>query len=273
MSFVRVFTVALLVVTSLDAQDAVVSRNVNLRDDPSSATPAIRLLYPGAELLLLDGETTDGYYHVLTMAGEEGWVYAARILLLPEEPPSPDEVFNDCPMEGNARRADIRALNILKNRTTAPTQITTVALRDILAPGDDETRFSESMGVRVTGYVFAVKPGSGESVNCGANDPEFKDAHIELTLNASDTLETERFVVEVTPKWRAFMAEQGEDWSNAALRARLQGRCAEFTGWMFWDKHHRRDAEHTDAGAGDNWRATAWEIHPVTGVRVVPCPS
>ena len=101
---------------------------------------------------------------------------------------------------------------------------------------------------------------------------QFKDSHIELTLSASDTAETRRFVVEVTPKWRDFRAQQGEDWSNAALRALLRGSCAEFTGWMFWDAHHRGDAENTDPGGGNNWRATAWEIHPVTSLRVVPCP-
>ena len=32
-------------------------------------------------------------------------------------------------------------------------------------------------------------------------------------------------------------------------------RCAEFTGWMFWDKHHRGDAENTDPDGGPTWEA------------------
>jgi len=260
----------------LSAQDAVVSRNVNLRNDPSTDNPRIRLLLPGAELFLLDTAKTDGYYHVRTMAGEEGWAYGARVRILDDEvPDGPPEVFNDCPMEGNAERADIRTLNILKNRNTAPPPpaIDTIALEAILQPGDDETRFSSAAGAVVTGYVFDVKAGSVESVNCGATTVGLKDAHIELTLDAADTLPERRFVVEVTPKWRTYMAEQGVDWSNAALRSAIEGKCAEITGWMFWDKPHRADAENTDPGAGNNWRATAWEIHPVTGIRVVACPS
>lgn len=61
--------------------------------------------------------------------------------------------------------------------------------------------------------------------------------------------------------------------ADAFLRNALEDKCAEVSGWMFWDRHHRGDAENTDPGAGNNWRATAWEIHPVTAIRVVPCPN
>ena len=50
----------------------------------------------------------------------------------------------------------------------------------------------------------------------------------------------------------------------------LQGKCAEFTGWMFWDAWHDDEAENTAPGRPGNWRATAWEIHPITAIRVVP---
>ena len=45
-----VLTFLALVSLPLAAQDAVVSRNVNLRSDPSTQNPEIRLLLPGAEL-------------------------------------------------------------------------------------------------------------------------------------------------------------------------------------------------------------------------------
>jgi hypothetical protein len=271
------FALAFLALASppLAAQDAVVSRNVNLRSDPSTQNPEIRLLLPGAELFLLESEKTNGYYHVRTMAGEEGWAYGARIRLLPQQE-GPSEIFNNCPMEGNADRADIRASNRLKNRFTAPqpSEIDgTITLTRILQSGDDETRFSSSVGATVTGYVFDVKAGSAESVNCGATTVAFKDTHVEVTLNDTDTDKTQRFIAEVTPKWRAYMADQGQDWSNVGLRDLIEGRCAEITGWMFWDRHHRGDAENTDPGAGNNWRATAWEIHPVTAIQVVTCPN
>lgn len=257
------------------AQDAVVSRNVNLRNDPSTQNPAIRLLLPGAELVLLSQARTNNYYNVQTMAGEPGWVYAPRVRVLPA-PPGPTQIFNNCGLEGNASRDDTRERNTMKNRFTTPqpTDINAaITLQALLQPGDDETRFQDSDGAVVVGFVFDVKAGSTESVNCGATTVQFKDTHIEVTLSATDTDRTRRFIVEVTPKWRAFMAPSGVDWSNVGLRNMIEGQCAEFTGWMFWDRHHRGDAENTDPGAGNNWRATAWEIHPVTAVRVVPCPN
>ena len=81
---VLTFVVNLVGVGSTKAQDAVVSRNVNLRNDPSTQNPAIRLLLPGAELFLLSQTKTSNYYNVQTMAGEPGWapgsVYCRRLL-------------------------------------------------------------------------------------------------------------------------------------------------------------------------------------------------
>jgi hypothetical protein len=42
---------------------------------------------------------------------------------------------------------------------------------------------------------------------------------------------------------------------------------------MFWDAYHDDEAENTTLGRPENWRATAWEIHPVTAIRTVPRPS
>lgn len=87
-----------------------------------------------------------------------------------------------------------------------------------------------------------------------------------------DTAENQRVIVEVTPKWRAYMAQLGQDWSTATLSHTLKDHCAEFTGWMFRDSYHDDEAENTALGRPGNWRATAWEIHPVTAIKVVPCP-
>lgn len=141
----------------------------------------------------------------------------------------------------------------------------------MLAPGDDEDRWSTESAARVVGHVFDVKPGDRETVNCGEKAIEFRDTHIELTLNESDTAKSRRVIVEVAPRWRHFFAP-GVDWSTAALRERLEGRCARFGGWMFFDDEHDDEAENTRPGREDNWRATAWEIHPATDIDSVPCP-
>ncbi len=58
------------------AQTATVVQNVNLRPDPSSEYPAIRLLKPSEpSLTLLDPTPEAGYYHVRTSTGEEGYVW------------------------------------------------------------------------------------------------------------------------------------------------------------------------------------------------------
>ena len=271
-SALTVLSCLLVVVGPATAQDAVVSYNVNLRQDPSSSNPEIRLMLPGAELFLLSQTRTNNYYNVRTMDNVVGWAYAPRVRLLP--PPSgPPEVFNSCGLEGNASRPDIQERNRMKNRGTAPQASdidASITLQAILQPGEDETRFEDSDGATITGFVFDVKAGSTESVNCGATTVQFKDTHIEVTLSSADTDQTRRFIIEVTPKWRAFKAPL-EDWSNVGLRNLIEGQCAEFTGWMFWDEHHQGDAENTDPGGGNNWRATAWEIHPVTDIRAVSC--
>ena len=71
------------------AQEAVVTRNVNLRRDPSTNKPPIRLLVPPDTVDLLEPEQTSGYYHVRTEDREEGWVWGSNIRVLSGGEPSP----------------------------------------------------------------------------------------------------------------------------------------------------------------------------------------
>lgn len=76
-------------------------------------------------------------------------------------------------------------------------------------------------------------------------------------------------IVEVTPRWLAIMTAKGVDWSTRTLRDRVLGRWVKVTGWMLFDVEHRKQAENTAPGRPRNWRATAWEIHPITAIKVV----
>ena len=258
---------------SAQAQDAVVKRNVNLRTYADVDSTKIRTLQKSEEISLLEPDKFQNYYHVVTAASEEGWVWSPNIRIV--FPADPAEVHNGCPLEGNAQSERGRQINQMKNRTEAPTSTDidpVITLAAILQPSDDEDRWQESQAAVVTGFVVDVFPGGKETVNCGASALQHRDTHIELALNSSDTADNRRVIVEVTPRWRAFMADQGEDWSTSALDA-LEGQCAEFTGWMFWDAYHDDESENTTPGRPENWRATAWEIHPVTAIRAIPCPS
>jgi len=184
------------------------------------------------------------------------------------------EIYNGCGIEGDARSPGVQALNRLKNRYTAPQQIDpAITLDAMLAPGKDTGRWKVKQGAEIIGYVSDVKVGGIESTNCHARAAEKRDTHIELVLDPMAGSPTQRVVVEVTPRWRAIMAAQGMDWSTRALRDRLLGRWIKVRGWMLFDVEHQNASENTARGRERNWRATAWEIHPITSIEVVQRPA
>jgi len=169
----------------------------------------------------------------------------------------------------------VQALNRLKNRYTAPAAAdvdSQVSLSALVRPGDDRERWDERRGASVVGYVFDVKPGGIETVNCKARDLPDRDTHIELVVDPMNAGGPQRVIVEVTPRWRAMMAAKGVDWSTAALRRAYLGRWVRVTGWLLFDAEHANAAENTAPGRARNWRATAWEVHPISSIEVVPRP-
>jgi hypothetical protein len=179
-----------------------------------------------------------------------------------------------CPPKGDAKIESVRALNVLKRRMNAPRAEeidSKVTLAAMVAPGNDEYRFNENRGAVIEGYVADVKVGGIESVNCHTRQPYYRDTHIELTLDAKHPEdESEHVIVEVTPQVRAVMAKAGTDWSTAALRMSILGRWIRVTGWLLYDAEHAPNAANTHEGKAHIWRATVWEIHPITAIEVLP---
>jgi hypothetical protein len=185
------------------------------------------------------------------------------------------EIFNGCGMEGDGRNLGVRALDRLKNRYTQPSpgQIDSrITLAAILASGNDITRWKVKEGAEIVGYVWDVKRGGIESTNCRARDDADRDTHIELVLDPMHSDRSARVIVEVTPRWRYIMRERGADWSTRSLRDQFLGRWVKVRGWMLFDSEHKGDSENTAPKRAANWRATAWEIHPVTSIEVVTRP-
>lgn len=185
-----------------------------------------------------------------------------------------DGAFPGCGETGDAVSASVRALNRLKNRSAVPADSdidTSVTLRALLAPGDDRVRWSEQRAATIVGFVRDVEVGGVETVNCHAKTPDHRDTHIVLAASAGDDGQRP-VIVEVTPGWRARGAGAGADWSTDSLRAAFQGRWVRVTGWLMYDVEHQGQAEHTAPGRTGNWRATAWELHPVTRIEVAPSP-
>jgi hypothetical protein len=175
-------------------------------------------------------------------------------------------------MEGDARSPGVRALDRLKNRYTAPRaedMDSAITLEAILAPGNDISRWKVKEGAEVVGYVWDVKRGGVESANCQARGDPDRDTHIELALDPMHSGSSLRMIVEVTPRWRYLMNARGMDWSTRALRDQFLGRWVKVRGWKLFDAEHKTESENTAPGRPRNWRATAWEIHPVTSIEAV----
>jgi uncharacterized protein YgiM (DUF1202 family) len=65
------------------AQTAVVTRNVNLRPDASSNGIPVGTLKIGTKIQLVDTERTNGFLHVKTEDGKEGWVWSRNLQVQP----------------------------------------------------------------------------------------------------------------------------------------------------------------------------------------------
>jgi hypothetical protein len=114
-----------------------------------------------------------------------------------------------------------------------------------------------------------VKIGGIESCNCNSRDPRFRDTHIVLALDPKEKKASRMVVAEVTPRWREIMQQRGADWSTDGLKKTLIGKKVRLRGWMLYDWHYTDESENTNPGGRKNWRATAWEVHPVISIEVL----
>jgi hypothetical protein len=265
----------LLASGSLAGQNLVVTRPSNIRRDPSSQHTPRGHLMPGDAFTLLSPDTVNGYLHGHRPAlSSSGWVWARNVRIVGDTTPQPvvaAAAYDGCPLIGSAKSALFKALNPQKNRSKVPTNADidhSVTLSAMLAPGDDHGRFDSAKAAEIVGFVFHAKPGGKETTNCGVGDPRHRDTHIEIVASPTDTLGRQRVIVEVTPRWRAAELLLGNDWSTANLHHSIEGEWVRVRGWLFFDVEHSGKAENTAPGNPTNWRATAWELHPVTSIQI-----
>ena len=187
-----------------------------------------------------------------------------------------------CPMIGMSKNGDPpdqphQQQNKLKNRYNLPKSSDInpdITLEKILKPGDDHNRFSQDQAVEITGYVMDVKSGGKEGCNCNTSNSTIYDTHISIALDKNDTDPTHWMVAEVTPRIRNYMnINFGVDWTSQELSKpnKLIGEEVKFQGWLLFDNDHISQARntHPDDPHHNNWRATCWEIHPITQIEVV----
>jgi uncharacterized protein YraI len=79
------------------AQEATTNRNVILRRDPTTSSPALEHLNKGARLTLVDATPDNGFYHVKTENDRVGWVFAKYVSISTAETPAPSSTPNTTP--------------------------------------------------------------------------------------------------------------------------------------------------------------------------------
>lgn len=182
--------------------------------------------------------------------------------------------FDTCSAEGNAQRANAKALNLKKNRDGSPTdaQINRkITFEVLMTSGEHPTMFKEGDGAEIIGYVSEVKIGAIETCNCKAKDTAHRDTHIELTIDPMDEgNKSKLLVVEVTPRFQKIMHDKGLNWTSRGLRDAFLGRWVKVRGWVFYDAMH--DDESASSEGTRVWRGSPWEIHPVTHIEITTRP-
>jgi hypothetical protein len=176
-------------------------------------------------------------------------------------------ISHHCPDSGIAFSKERRAIHRLKNRTTLPQRSDfdeRVTLSSLLQPGDDRSRWSTTRAARIEGYVVSVASANTELANCYWGC----DTHIHIASRPTAP-PREHVVLETTPRIETWARSQGWLWSAEILKQQLTGRQVRFEGWLLFDSAHAMESENIAPGQQHNWRATAWEIHPVTKIEVI----
>ena len=179
--------------------------------------------------------------------------------------------YRDCPACGTARSRRGKQDNVLKNRDDSATNTKVLKVADLRDPLKNNSLYP-NMEVEVTGYVVNVVQGdSGETSNCGRRD--LTDIVIEIADGWEPGMEPRRHVIlEITPRWQQKLGLDNEDYRAMVekFRRETERKWVTFRGWMFFDSTYIDQSETTNPGNATNWRATPWEIHPVTYYEVLP---
>jgi len=143
---------------------------------------------------------------------------------------------------------------------------------------DDLAKLGEGQEYGVIGYLYYVKQEGAESSNCELTSPDDTDFHIGIGFDksvaasvstpsketAADKLAVKEtaVVVEMTPQYRADFAPQ---WTIETLK-KILGKQVRVVGQLMADNEHNNTKDNCGLpGHGPAcWRASIWELHPVT---------
>jgi hypothetical protein len=149
---------------------------------------------------------------------------------------------------------------------------------------DDLAKLGEGSIYGIVGYLYAIKTEGKESSNCqleAGDDYDNVDFHIYIgfdpalaariknkkaTAQDKSKIDATSVIVEMTPHYRGRFKPE---WTAEAVKAAVGSR-VRLTGQLMVDNEHyvsSQDCGHANSTSGC-WRATVWELHPVTDLQV-----
>jgi hypothetical protein len=292
---------ALVLNFALLADEAVVRRNVHLRESPSTSATSLRKLEPPEEVEILDPTEENGFLHVETEDGLEGWVYAKYVRaqtpagqVLPaaaathsdaateisEDWSKPEPVVGTftvngvkCGPTGSGEKRD-KETNRLKNRTDVPKSyhaVTWHAIADLDYPHPapkSRENFSPEELAAITKYEGAAVQTIGYLV---AIKPQKGNSE---SCNCGMKGET-------ATDWHIALVEHTGEGEKTSIvvepTPRIKKKHPNWTKnnlepWLNEDIPVRIsgwllfDPQHTNHL--EKYRSTLWEIHPITKIEV-----
>ncbi len=183
-----------------------------------------------------------------------------------------DPAAGGCPPQGDATKPKQQQLNQLKARTEEPSDDDvddTADISALIAPGDDTQRWQSDTAVEITAFVLDVRDGGMASSNCHSSDPADHDTILDLSPGANVSDASHKMVAVITPQWRRIMAGNRVDWSTRAIRAKYTQQYVTIRGWLLFNTEVAgRSLNSTSLPGANITRATAWEIHPITSIKL-----
>lgn len=212
------------------AQTATVKKGVNLRADATTRSQVISLLKPGVTLTFLSSATQNGFFHVKTGGGTEGWVWARNV-----------SIQNAAGFQANAATAhcDGSLWNYVYNPQRLIVKQHCIAVTGTFV---DDTKGKQRDGVRH----------EADGDTHGWLDPQFKN--LVNAGNLSD--EGGNLVFEIVCKYHVTQTDAIPSCSSYHATVQLPpiGSHVRIIGTYVQDTNH------------SHWM----EIHPVTSVEILP---
>lgn len=177
--------------------------------------------------------------------------------------------FDGCAPGGKRKNGNVpareAAMNRMKNRDGITGSIDHSITIDTLMKAREETDIDEERPIQITGFVADVIDGTpNETCNCARSD--IADIHIDVVAKKADRNKKVKYViVEISPRFQEKLGDM------KTVKKAITGKWVQFTGWPTYDYKHRSNSRNIKA-KGNIWRATAWEVHPVTSFKVVAGP-